>query len=116
MLLPAACSRPVTDIVATNTEGVGQYTVVARAANDTLHAQVCLEPSADAEGIAERVVHQVMNHGYHTITLDLFSPRDAATADVTHVVWTAAAGHRVTGREADQKNPCDMADVRGRSS
>jgi hypothetical protein len=84
----AGCAPPDTDIVATNTERVGDYSVVAARDGDTLHANVCVGVAANAGDIAHRVLHQLMSRGYRTITLDLYTPPQRP---VQRVVWTPDA-------------------------
>src|SRR3954451_18858432 len=81
----AACAPPDTDIVATNTEAVGDYSVVAARDGDTLHANVCVSVPARANEVAHRVLHQLMSRGYRSITLDIY---ERPQQPVQRVVWT----------------------------
>ena len=84
----SACAPPETDIVDTNTERVGDYSVVAARDGDALHANVCVAVPANASSVAHRIVHQLMSRGYRTITLDLYAPPQRP---VRRVVWTPEA-------------------------
>jgi hypothetical protein len=79
------CAPPDTDIVATNTEQVGDYYVVATHDGDTLHANVCIAVPRNASDVANRVLQQLMSRGYRTITLDMYAPTQRP---VQRVVWT----------------------------
>jgi hypothetical protein len=81
----SGCSQPQTDIVATNTERVGDYDVVAARNGDALHASVCLSDPDRGNGVADRVLQQLMSRGYRQITLDLYTARQQP---VQRVVWT----------------------------
>jgi hypothetical protein len=102
-----ACSPPFTDITSTNTEDVGRYDVRAHVMGDELRAQVCVEAGGDTDEIADRVLHQLMNHSFRTIALDLFTAGRDQSADVTHVTWTREEGRRITGRET-AASPCQQ--------
>lgn len=82
------CAPPDTDIVATNTEQVGDYSVGGARAGDTLHANVCIGVPGHANDIANRVLQQLMSRGYRTITLDLYAPPQRP---LQRVVWTPDA-------------------------
>ena len=84
----SACAPPDTDIVDTNTERVGDYSVVAERDGDALHANVCIGDPPRADLVAHRVLDQLMSRGYHTITLDLYAPPQRP---VQRVVWTPDA-------------------------
>jgi len=84
----SACAPPDTDIVATNTEAVGEYDVLAARDGDALHAAVCLTRPKRASRVADRVLQQLMSRGYRTITLDMYA---APGRPVQRVVWTPAA-------------------------
>ena len=81
----SACAPPDTDIVATNTERVGDYSVAAARDRDTLHANVCIGIPGNASDIANRILQQLMSRGYRTITLDVYTP---SQRPVQRVVWT----------------------------
>lgn len=73
VLLPVcACSYPNTDITATNTERVGNYEIVNTRPGDSFEADVCVDEPARVNAIAERVTHQLANHGYRAITLNMY--------------------------------------------
>jgi hypothetical protein len=82
------CAPPDTDIVATNTERVGDYSVVAARDGDVLHASVCVGLARHANDVADRVLRQLMGRGYRTITLDLYARPERP---VHRVVWTPDA-------------------------
>jgi hypothetical protein len=84
----SACAPPDTDIVDTNTERVGDYSVVAERDGDALHANICVGDPPRADAVAHRVLHQLMSRGYHTITLDMYAPPQRP---VRRVVWTPEA-------------------------
>ena len=84
----SACAPPDTDIVDTNTERVGDYSVVAQRDGDALHANVCIGDAPRADAVAHRVLHQLMSRGYQTITLDMYAPPQRP---VQRVVWTPNA-------------------------
>jgi hypothetical protein len=84
----SACAPPDTDIVATNTERVGDYSVVGERDGDALHASVCVGVPARASDVADSVLHQLMSRGYRTITLDMYAP---PRRPVQRVVWTPDA-------------------------
>lgn len=84
----SACAPPDTDIVDTNTERVGDYSVVAERDGDALQANVCVGEPARTDAVAHRVLHQLMSRGYHTITLDVYAPPQRA---VRRIVWTPDA-------------------------
>src|SRR5689334_17986546 len=81
----SGCAPPDTDIVATNTERVGDYSVAAARDGDTLHANVCVGAPGNATDIANRVLQQLMSRGYRTITLDMYAPPQRP---IQRVVWT----------------------------
>src|SRR3954463_7702284 len=79
-----ACAPPDTDIVATNTERVGDYSVVAERDGDALHANICVGGPARATEVADHFLQQLLSRGYHTITLDMYVPPQRP---VQRVVW-----------------------------
>ena len=101
-----SCSRPFTDIVATNTEAVGPYRVVASADDGRLSGRLCVADPSSADEIARRVFEQVKNHHYATIVLDVY----ARNGPVAQYVW---AGEGFARRAAPGGvNPC-LAGERG---
>jgi len=84
----SACAPPDTDIVATNTEAVGEYDLAATRDGDALRANVCLAQPERADSVADNVLHQLMSRGYKSITLDMYA---APARPVRRVVWTPAA-------------------------
>lgn len=84
----SGCAQPDTDIVDTNTERTGDYSVVAERDGDVLHANVCIGDAPHADDVAHRVLNQLMSRGYHTITLDMYAPPQRP---VRRVVWTPDA-------------------------
>jgi hypothetical protein len=81
------CNRPLTDIVATNTEDVGDYSVAAERRGDTLRARVCVANPARADAVAERILEQLYGKGLRTIVLDLYRDRSS----IRRVVWRSGA-------------------------
>jgi hypothetical protein len=69
-----ACSRPLTDIVATNTED-GDYNMSGTREGDTLRASVCVANPRRADAVADRLLQQLYGHGLKTIVLDVYSER-----------------------------------------
>jgi len=94
----ASCGRPHTDIVATTTEDVGYYQVVKASSDRSLTATVCVAEPSHADTIAQRIVQQLANHNFESITLDLLGP--------TRSGGSAAGARRLdaTGRTARGRN------------
>jgi hypothetical protein len=107
-----SCSRPLTDIVATSTEDVGDYEVIDTSGTDRLKATVCVAQTAHAETIGERLVRQWANHGIDEIALEIVGPPQDGGADVVHFTWASADGARVTDRVRAARSPCTV--TRGR--
>ena len=82
-LLASACGRPHTDIVATNPEDVGDYTVVGTRDGDALRARVCVSDASHTDAVTERILQQLYSQGLHTIALDVYDGRIATK----RVVW-----------------------------
>src|SRR3954468_18795652 len=80
----AGCRRPRTDIVATTTEDVGHFEVQSRVTNAGLTGRVCVEKPASTDEVVGRIVQQLANHNYSTISLDVYSPE----RPVARYVWT----------------------------
>jgi len=95
----AACTPP-TDIVSTNTEDTGNYHVVSSAVHDdTLEADVCVDIPRRADEVAARIVHQLANHGYSRIVLNVASPGEP----IARYVASGASRQR---EPAAAPNPC----------
>jgi hypothetical protein len=82
-----ACSRPLTDIVATDTEDVGDFSVSGTREGDALRATVCVANPGRADAVVDRVLQQLFSRGLHTIVLDLYSER----RPIKRVVWRSGA-------------------------
>lgn len=100
-VLLAACHPPRTDIVNTTSEDVGQFYVRSTDSGGQLVGEVCIERRQHADEIVARIIEQLKNHSYQTITLELFSGGDA----LGRYVWTPTSGQRRTDPEGVQ-NPC----------
>jgi hypothetical protein len=107
-----SCSRPLTDIVATSTEDVGDYEVIDASGTDRLKATVCVAQTAHAEVIAERLVRQWANHGIDEIALEIVGPPQDGGVDVVHFTWAAGDGARITNQGRGARSPCTV--TRGR--
>jgi hypothetical protein len=97
-----ACGSPKTDITSTNTEGTGDYDVVNAAAGDSFAADVCVANPGRVDEIAERLVHQLVSHGYRTITLNFYGP----TGPVGRVEWSPAESRRLPDVQPTHSVPC----------
>jgi len=71
-IVVSGCGYPNTDITSTNTERVGNYEVVNARSGESLAADVCVDEPGNVDAIAVRVMHQLANHGYRTITLNMY--------------------------------------------
>jgi hypothetical protein len=98
-----ACGYPMTDITATNTERTGDYEVVHAVAGESLLADVCVSNAARLDGIAERLVQQLVSHGYRRMTLNFYDAHGA----VGRVEWSGADGRRAL--EVTRQAPADGA-------
>jgi hypothetical protein len=114
-IVAMSCARPLTDIVATDTEDVGDYQITPSAAGDTLTAMVCIVNRSKADAIAERVIHELLNHGFHAIALDIFAPLPDGRAERTRVRWTPYDGIRVAERSTVRESSCQPGSVPPRS-
>lgn len=102
-----SCSPPLTDIMATSTEDVGDYEIVEQAStDDTLTATVCVARPPNAHTVAQRIIQQLLNHGFGTMKLDIVAQQPNGQSENTHVIWTAHNGFRVIGRDRAPKNRC----------
>jgi hypothetical protein len=101
-----ACSPPLTDITATNTERVGRYEVRGHVVDNDYRATVCVDPGGDREEISVRIVQQLLNHHFRTVTLEMFTASSGTSADVMRVTWTPQTGSQTTGPERVAENPC----------
>ena len=108
----ASCSRPLTDIVATSTEDVGDYEVMNASGTDALTATVCVARAIHARPIAERIVQQWANHGFNAIALEMVGPRPDGGIAVMHFTWRSGQGARITDPVAAPRSPCTV--TRGR--
>lgn len=100
------CFTPFTDIVATNTEEVGDYQVIGTAASDGFTATVCADEPQRAAAIARRIVFQLHNHDYGSIDLDIVHAGAGQNAAATHVAWTPDGGTRVTSGRTTGRTAC----------
>jgi hypothetical protein len=107
----AACGYPMTDITATNTERTGDYSVVNAAAGESLVADVCVANAARTDAVAERLVQQLVSHGFRTITLNFYDAHGA----VGRVEWSPAQTRRVGDAAPSQTSggttPCRITDT-----
>jgi hypothetical protein len=94
------CTRPRTDIVAATTEDVGAYDLQARITDQGLVATVCVANARSTDEIITRIVQQLANHNYASMTFDVYS----ADRAIARYVWTRA-GQRREGT-AEPRNPC----------
>jgi hypothetical protein len=116
-LSTSACSTPLTDIVATSTERTGEYQVAqARRADGRMSLDVCTAPGANIDGIAERIVQQLLNQGYTDVTLELGPPASEVRSSVTRVTWTRDQGRRVESVEPGNRQRCRDWEPHGGSS
>jgi hypothetical protein len=91
--LSFACS-PMTDIVATNTEGTGDYAVKStRVSDNMLSVDVCVANPDRAADVASRIVRQLLNHEYRMVTLNVASP----AGPVGRFLWSETAERREPG-------------------
>jgi hypothetical protein len=94
----SACSPPLTDVIATSTESVGPYNVVAIAGGDRgFTATVCMADASHASAVSERVIDQLIDHGYVSITLHLVAMSPHGPTAVKQVQWTPQGGVRDIG-------------------
>jgi hypothetical protein len=70
----AACEAPETDIVATSTEAVGNFSLSGAVQGNAYEGRVCVDEPGHADEIARRIVQQLANHQFSTVTLDVYSP------------------------------------------
>jgi hypothetical protein len=102
----AGCSFPETDITAINTERVGDFAIIKASGTDAFTADVCVAEPSNADSIAERLVHQLANHGHRTISLNMYAQNGA----VARFDWNGQTIQRqnVSGNanqiSCDQKN------------
>ncbi len=102
-----ACSRPLTDIVATTSEDVGPWDVAnAQARDRTLTANVCMHRSGSADEISNRLLLQLINKGYDRIELAMFAPASEGGAVRQQVSWTAQGGKQLQPESQASDNPC----------
>jgi len=111
----AGCSPPLTDIVATNTEDVGDFDVVRRTMGEEFAGQVCVARGADPGTVATRIVMQLQQHNYDAITLDVFPRAAAGPIDVARIVWTPKGGQQPAVHRTEPANPCDRDPAEGHS-
>lgn len=91
--LTVGCT-PMTDIVATNTEGTGDYAVRStHVSDDALAADVCVANPDRAAEVADRIVRQLLNHGYRSVTLNIGAP----TGPVGRFAWSETQARREQG-------------------
>jgi len=101
----SACSPPLTDVIATSTEDVGPYDVVAIVDGDRgFTATVCMADASHASAVSERVIDQLIDHGYATITLHLVAMSPNGPTAVKQVHWTPQDGIRDTGGASPAAN------------
>jgi len=105
----SGCAPPDTDIVDTNTERVGDYSVAATRDGDTLHANVCVGAPARVNEVEHRVLHQLMSRGYCSITLDVYAPPQRP---VHRVVWTPDAQTNTSLSAAPPQHFCQTPSQR----
>jgi len=115
LCVAAGCSRPLTDIVATNTEDVGDFDVVRRTMGEEFAGQVCVARGADPGTIAARIVMQLQQHNFAAITLDLFPRSAAGPIDVARIVWTPKGGQQPAVQRREPVNPCEREPAEGHS-
>jgi hypothetical protein len=99
-----ACGKPRTDIVATVTEDVGTFYVRSSDSGGRFVGQVCVDQKRHADEIVTRILQQLANHNYQTITLDVYS----GGATLGRYVWTPGGAERQSSPSND--NPCGNAD------
>ncbi len=104
LALPIAACTPHTDIVATSMEDVGRYDFDAARTQDGLTATVCVDLPRESDTIVSRLVQQLANHEYRSLTFDVFS----FAGPVGRWVWTPAGSRREGA--AQTTSPC--ADIR----
>lgn len=97
----AGCGTPRTDIVATTTEDVGEFHVQSSDSGGQLVGQVCIEKRQHADEIVGRIIQQLANHHYRSITLDVFSKEQP----LGRYVWTPGGLQQSTSTSTP--NPCD---------
>ena len=102
VVLCVACSSPPTDIVATNTESTGDYHLANVRATDSLTADICVSDSGDAEDAAARVSQQLVNKGFRSMTLNVYT-RDR---NVGRATWTADNGFKFDKGSGQSGSPC----------
>jgi hypothetical protein len=73
-ILPA-CTRPRTDIVATLSEDVGPYELIRTTVNTAFDGHVCVADPKHSDEIAARIIQQLSNQQFTTITIDVYSAR-----------------------------------------
>jgi hypothetical protein len=102
-----ACSRPLTDIVATTSEDVGPWDVAnAQARDRTLTANVCMHRPGSADDISDRLLLQLINKGYDRIELAMYAPASEGGAVRQQVSWTAQGGKQLQPESQVSDNPC----------
>jgi hypothetical protein len=100
------CSRPFTDIVATNSEDVGPWDVSNAHANGRqLTADVCLHEIDSAAAVSDRLLFQLQNKGYDRIQLAMYATSGGQT-ERDQVSWSAETGKQMQGAAATSENPC----------
>jgi hypothetical protein len=106
-LAAAGCGRPATDIVATTTEDVGPYEFTSSATDGELTGRACVAGSHSADVIADRIRDQVANHGFRSITIDVYSPgrRPQSSIALGRYVWAGAEHSRLAAPA--NPNACD---------
>src|SRR3954469_16808765 len=99
-----ACGQPRTDIIATSTEDVGDFTTRLTLNGDTLSGSVCVANTRASDEIVRRLLQQLTNHDYVSITFDVYS----VDGPVGRYVRTRSQ----TRREAlsSNTNPCRTFD------
>jgi hypothetical protein len=85
----------LTDVIATSTESIGAYDVVGIASGDRgFTATVCMADASHASAVSERVIDQLIDHGYVSITLHLVAMSPHGPTAVKQVQWTPQDGVR----------------------
>jgi hypothetical protein len=113
----SACSRPLTDIVATASDDVGPWDVAnAQARDRTLTATVCMHAPGSADQISDRLLLQLVNKGYDRIDLAMFAPAGEGGAVRRQVSWTAQQGKQMQAESPASDNPCATSQHGGEQS
>jgi hypothetical protein len=110
LVATGACSPPMTDIVATNTEFVGEWDVAnAQANGGTLKADVCMSNLEAADEVSDRLLMQLRSRGFERIDLALIGKDSNGSVQQRGVVWTPREGKQMQAAGSVGEDRCASA-------